>query len=710
MEDRQTAQKLEERLTCSICLKIYVEPRLLNCSHMFCTACLRELISKFWRDRSKPFTFPCPTCREEATILNDIVELKPSYQTNQFLDVLKDLKAEPPSRSLESGAGSLRSSSLIESTIVIHDDPPATCPSHNNMICNLFCRTCNTFICGSCTVVEHHSHNYNEVAVELTRTKEELSSSLSQLDRTIQVLEDGISNIALQRKCIIDRKSAIESDIRSKMESLHKVLDDRLSELVGDLNLVTERKLSGLKAEKDQVDSKLIPLVQFRNGTKAMIEASSQQKLLREKKRLTKTLQQKLNSCQSIDSVVVQTKADIQFSCSPFISDNCRNYGNVYAPGFPCPSKCYADGEGLEKATVGVSTFINLTVLDYLGKLCKEMMIESLECRLESESGAFVNGMVEHMGCGKYRIKYLPVVRGEHLLHVEIEKDNIKESPFAVKVECPVEKLGTLVRSFADLEQPCGVAITSTGNLVIAEKGGKTVSMVQPSGKKFKSFDGLPGTVEDMRCGMAVDKSSNIMLVDTHNHCIVVFSRDGELIITLGSMGSGQLNFLFPQDVAFNSNNSCYYVVDLNNRVQILHPDLSFYRFFGSYGSGSNQFNTPHGISCDDSGNVYIADTNNHRIVVTTSQGKFLRKFTPDSDKRFMPISVAVDSSHGRVYVGEANGYIKVFSLKGEQLSLFDVGEKASGSSLTKGLFAICVHKNGMLYVCATGSDCVKVY
>ncbi len=75
-----------------------------------------------------------------------------------------------------------------------------------------------------------------------------------------------------------------------------------------------------------------------------------------------------------------------------------------------------------------------------------------------------------------------------------------------------------------------------------------------------------------------------------------------------------------------------------------------------------------------------------------------------------MPISVAVDSSHGRVYVGEANGYIKVFSLKGEQLALFDVGEKASGSSLTKGLFAICVHKNGMLYVCATGSDCVKVY
>lgn len=51
------AKQLENKAVCSICLEVYVDPRILRCGHTFCCACLEKL--------STPV---CPLCGKQFKV------------------------------------------------------------------------------------------------------------------------------------------------------------------------------------------------------------------------------------------------------------------------------------------------------------------------------------------------------------------------------------------------------------------------------------------------------------------------------------------------------------------------------------------------------------------------------------------------------------------------------------------------------------------
>ena len=55
----QALKKLEDQLTCGICLDYYTEPKLLQCFHVFCKQCLERLVVC---DR-QVLSLDCPSCR-----------------------------------------------------------------------------------------------------------------------------------------------------------------------------------------------------------------------------------------------------------------------------------------------------------------------------------------------------------------------------------------------------------------------------------------------------------------------------------------------------------------------------------------------------------------------------------------------------------------------------------------------------------------------
>ena len=64
-----------------------------------------------------------------------------------------------------------------------------------------------------------------------------------------------------------------------------------------------------------------------------------------------------------------------------------------------------------------------------------------------------------------------------------------------------------------------------------------------------------------------------------------------------------------------------------NNRLQVFTPDGKFVGKCGGPGNGDGQFNQPWGITLDKDGNIYVADWKNHRVQKLSPEGKFLMKF-----------------------------------------------------------------------------------
>ena len=56
----EALKKLEEQLTCPICLEQFTNPKILPCFHSFCLHCLENVAPELVEGN---LCLPCPTCR-----------------------------------------------------------------------------------------------------------------------------------------------------------------------------------------------------------------------------------------------------------------------------------------------------------------------------------------------------------------------------------------------------------------------------------------------------------------------------------------------------------------------------------------------------------------------------------------------------------------------------------------------------------------------
>lgn len=91
---------------------------------------------------------------------------------------------------------------------------------------------------------------------------------------------------------------------------------------------------------------------------------------------------------------------------------------------------------------------------------------------------------------------------------------------------------------------------------------------------------------------------------------------NGRVLSSFGSEGSDEGQFKFPRGVAVDEQGYIVVADSGNNRIQIFSPEGNFLKSFGGWGSGDGEFKGLEGVAVTSNGNIVICDRENHRVQV----------------------------------------------------------------------------------------------
>ena len=593
---KEALRKLEDQLTCGICLDSYTEPKLLQCFHVFCKQCLERLVV---RDRQE-ISLHCPSCRR-STLLppTSVSGLQTAFYVNNLFEVRDTLEKvkEPQKTQCEKCKKRVASSFCrncgqficarctethqeweeFSSHEVIYLDqlegdvvqlvPPKKkvmfCSKHSTEELDLYCETCEELVCRDCTVRIHRDHQYDLVTDAFQKHKDVLVISLQPVEQQLDTVTKSLQQLDTQCQQITDQREALVGNIHKTIRQLQEALEVRKTELIGQLDQITQQKLKTLAAQRDQIELVLTQLSSCLDFVKESLRTGSEGEILAMKKPVVKQVKE-ITAEFKAEVLVPQEQADIRFSAStPELTQTCQQFGKVYSHPVS-PEKCYAAGKGLEVATVGEQATAILHAMDTDGKVCQEPLVNT-SCELASDAGGpTVKAAIQKKEKNKYTISYQLTHRGRHQLHLKVEGVPIRGSPFAVVARLSIQKLSTAIKTIGGLKSPLGMAVNQRGEIIVAECSGHCVSIFSPSGEKIRTF-GSNGSAQgqfNWPHGVAVDGDGNILVADRGNHRIQKFTASGKFLTAVGQEGNKHLEFSYPLGVTFNHRNRKVYISD----------------------------------------------------------------------------------------------------------------------------------------------------
>ena len=537
------------------------------------------------------------------------------------------------------------------------------------------------------------------------RHEAEITASIEPIDIKIGIASKAMGQLGQRSQELRDLRDTIEADIQREIRHHQELLEARKRELIDRLDLLINVKLKNLEAQKDEIETVLTLLVSCQTFVRQSLKTASQVEVMKMKNAVMKQVKE-VNTKFKEDTLSPSESANVRFTVSSQeLVSAYQQLGEVYVHDIS-PEKSYATGKGLKAAYPCERATAILHVINNDGKAYTSP-VECVNCEVESEcTGEKGKCAVKKIEGNRYEISYQATHRGKHQLHVNVEGNYIKGSPFPVIVKLPVQKLATPIKTVKGLKGPRGVAVNQRGDIIVVEESGHCVSIFSPAGDKIKSFGSYGSKHGQFNTpdGVAVDEADNILVVDFSNHRIQKFMPGGNFIAAVGKEGGKPMEFNRPIGIGIHPRTRMVYIADYNNhRIQVLKQDLTFFKSFGSCGSYNGQFQCPYDVAFDSNGNVYIADYSNDRIQVFTVEGKFLRKFGrkgKGSVELNAPNGIAIDCED-LVYVTESNNHrVSVFTCEGKFLTSF--GSKGSGPGQFKAPRGITVDNNALVYI----SDC----
>ena len=679
--------KLEEQLTCPVCLDHYTNPKTLPCLHSFCQHCLQGLpLDK----KNETYYLSCPTCRHCTELPEEGAGAFPvAFTLNNFKEIYN----------------------AIKKTADLSNLKEATCSDHGKPL-ELFCETCDTVICVNCSYRNHKHHKCELVTDSYATHREALEKSLNPVKGKIEGLKKVLSALAEREGEIRERGEGVLEEIHEMVEEMMNVLHESERKLTEQAKRVTDDKLKVLSEQMKSAEMSLSVLEDVEDYVEQSLKTGSPQQVLRSKKQMMERMSE---VTAQINVEELQPKEKANFVLSKDIK-SLHHIGDIVTCSSTALQQCRVIKiDRITPAGKAVSFSLSMEAPD---SSLLSVPLSSLRYSLVpvGKGGQPIHTTVTTTSTdpGVYRIQCNPSTRGTHTVKVQVYDVQLEDTSLVIPFNPYLDNI-TPVRTITELKDPWGVAVSDDNHVIITKFYGDCVTILDREGKKVKSLggEGGSGNVKFFRPrGVAITPDKFILVSDEHR--IQKISMDGYLIASVGEKGSGPLQFNAPCGIAISPITGQVYIADRNNdRIQVLNPDLTFSHSFGRRGSANGQFQYLCSIAIDSQGLVYVADCYNHRIQKFSPDGKFVGQFGTRGSgpgQLYSPNGITIDTAAtGLVYVSEGgNGRISVFTSDGVFVSRF--GSEGSNIDQFHRPHELTFDKDGFLYVCDCDNNRLVVY
>ncbi|KAM6122871.1 E3 ubiquitin/ISG15 ligase TRIM25-like isoform 2-T2 [Phoenicopterus ruber ruber] len=290
MAELGAVARLEEELTCAICLGIYINPVSLSCGHSFCKECIQQAHS---RQQFLHVPFSCPVCYAQV---DPAMELQPNVQlrsiAQKFLDGPAHQEEEKCEEQCEEkGESSGQQDEVILCDFCLQEPQPAVktcltceaslcqahlskhstksplkdhvlmepcdaqflaerrCPQHGKPL-ECYCKTESVCICVLCCVTSSHKNH------EITTLEEAFDQAQRLLPKTLKTvktheaaLNQSIANLLKQEEEVKTKENLRRSRLESLFEDMRLQLDNKKKEVLKVLSDNEEQQLSQIQTQ-----------------------------------------------------------------------------------------------------------------------------------------------------------------------------------------------------------------------------------------------------------------------------------------------------------------------------------------------------------------------------------------------------------------------------------------------------------------------------
>ena len=698
--------KMEEQLTCPVCLDHYTNPKTLPCLHSFCQHCLEKLpLDK----KNETYYLSCPACCHRIELPEEGAEAFPvAFHLNNLKDIHSLMKkASHPQQvtcdkcTTANATGYCKDcskflctecdgvhknwgptsnhhlTSLDEVTASTSQLDPAkqndqfkptlTCsvPSHDEPL-KYFCDTCDESICRDCAILAHKDHKYNLIAESYIKHKEDLKNCLNPIKWKIEALKKVQFALSEREGEIRERGEGVLKEIHKMVEEMVDVLHQSERKLAEQARMVTDAKLKVLSKQMKSAEMSLSLLEDVEDYVEQNLETGSPHQVLSSKKQMMKHMDEMTKQI-NLNDLHPMEKADIRLFKNSNIIESLHKIGDIV---FYSLQNCNLKIDKVEHSKEK-NAFSFLLSIQAPDSSLLSVPLSSLRCSLvpvgKGDQPIYTTVTTTSTDSGMYRIQCNPSFSGTHTVKVQVYEVQLKDTSLVIPFNPYLDNI-TPVHIITELNGPWGVAVSDDNHvLIVTEYNNNSIKILDRKERKVKSLGkGGTGNANFLSPrGVAITPNKSILVCD--NHRIQKISMDGYCIASFGEMGSGTLQFSSPEGMATSPVTGQVYIADCgNHRIQVLNSDLTFSHSFGSKGSAKGYFNKPTNISIDSQGLVYVADWGNHRIQKFTPDGNFITQFGSEGSNPGQltnPAGITIDNIQNLVYVCDnGNSVISIFS------------------------------------------------